>query len=108
MQHDLRVLRDLVPLLADDRDLARLGHEQLAEPVELGRRRVSSCEDAEADPDLQAGRGLLAGKSDDVFDLHYRSYSRPGPGLTLSGLPAESAYCHSHSEDPPGGEHGDG
>src|SRR6266516_5389700 len=108
MQHDLRVLGDLVALLADDRDLARLGHEELAELLELGRRRVSSCEDAEVDPDLQAGRGLLGGKGDDVFDLHYGPYSRLGPGLTLSGLPAESAYCHSHSEEPPGGQDGYG
>ena len=61
---------DLVALLADDRDLTRLGHEQLAELLELGGGGVAPGEDPEVDPDLEAGGLLLHGEGDDVFDLH--------------------------------------
>src|SRR3954447_17758236 len=52
VQDDLDVLCELVPLLADDRHLARLGDEQLPEFLQLGSRRISSGEDAEVDADL--------------------------------------------------------
>src|SRR5436190_7336857 len=108
MKEDLSVLRDLVPLLGDDRDLTGLGDDQLAELLEFGRRRVSSGEDAEVDPDLQAWLALLGGENDDIFDLHHEPYSRLRTGLTLSRLPAESAHCHSHAEESPRGKDADG
>ena len=69
-EDDLGVLRHLVPLLADDRDLARLGNEQLAELLELRGGRVASGEDAEVDPKLETGGLLVDGEGDGVFDLH--------------------------------------
>src|SRR6266849_10754261 len=105
MHQDLGVFGDLVALLADDRDLARFGHEELAQLFELGRGCVAACEDAEVDPDLQAGRLLLDGECDDVLDLHHKSYSRLCRDSTLSWHPAESAQCNSHAEEAPYGQH---
>ena len=99
--HDLGILRDLVSLLAHDRDFAGLGHEQLSELLELGRGCVASREDAEVDPDLEACGLVLLGEGDDILDLHHKPYYQPGPCLTLSRLPAESAQCNSHAEQPP-------
>ena len=70
MEDDLGVLRQLVPLLANDGDLARFGNEQLAEILELRGGRVASGKDAEVDPNLETGGLLLDGEGDDVFDLH--------------------------------------
>src|SRR6266545_1267221 len=104
VQDDLGILRDLVALLAHDRDLTGLRHEQLAELFELGRGWVAPCEDAEVDLDLQTCGLLLDGEGDDVFDLHYKPYYRLRRELTLSRLPAESAQCNSHSEQSPARE----
>ena len=73
VEDDLDILRQLVPLLADDRHLTRLGHQQLAELLELGRRRVAACEHAEVDPDLETRRRLVDRERDHVFDLHRSS-----------------------------------
>ena len=52
-------------LLGDDRDLAHLGQERLAELVDLRGRRLPAGEDAEVDPDLEPGRlGLSHGEGD--------------------------------------------
>ena len=59
-----------MPLLADDRDLARLGDEQLAELLELRGGRVAPGEDPEVDPNLETGGLLVDGEGDGVFDLH--------------------------------------
>src|ERR1051326_1602880 len=70
VQHDLAGVAHLVPLLADDRHLAGLWNEELAELLELGSGRVAPGEDAEVDANLEAGRLLLGHERDGVLDLH--------------------------------------
>jgi hypothetical protein len=59
-----------VPFLADDRHLARLGHEELSELLQLGGRRVAAGEDAEVDADLQARGCCSTDECDGFLDLH--------------------------------------
>ena len=55
----LRLVVDLVALLGDDRDRADLIEERRREVVDLRRRRLSSREHAEVDPNLERGRLVL-------------------------------------------------
>ena len=104
MEHDSRVLRQLVPFFADDRDLARLGHEQLAELLQLSRGGVATGENAEVDADLEACGLPLDHEGNGFLDPHSKSYNRLGPDLTLPWLPAEFPQGNHDAEQSPARE----
>ena len=80
VEDELDLARQVVPLLADDRDLTGLRDQQLAELLQLGARRIPACEDPEVDLDVQSCGLSFRDERDRLLDCH---------GTRITG-PAES------------------
>src|SRR3954471_23245082 len=92
VQRRLHSAADLVPLLADDRDLAALRQQRRSEVVDLGRGRAASREDAEVDAHLDARRlGVADAESEFGFAHHLQFVYPVALGPTLRSAPSETS-----------------